>query len=101
MIRIDCTLLGFEACWVDFRDDKWTFGDRRRITEAATDIEALPLILKYVVNWALVDFNGAAVAFDPGNPMGVLDGLDEALVQWLYQAWWLARGKRNAVPKLS
>jgi hypothetical protein len=61
MPRITCELPGHDKVWVEFRQDKWTFGDRRTVLEAASDTEWLGVVLPYVTGWNVTDVDGASV----------------------------------------
>lgn len=94
MPRITCELPGHEV-WVEFRQDKWRFGDRRAVREAASDAEWLGVVLPYVTAWSLTDVDGA-----PAQPtVAAMDEVDDDLVCWLLSAWWQARSERSALPK--
>ena len=89
--------------FVSFRDEKWTFGDRRRVLEAVTDWDALEIILGYVVEWNLQDVDGSPVAPKDHEgravPVMALAGLDDDVARWLVRAWFQAKAQRSEVPK--
>ena len=94
MPRITCELPGHDA-WVEFRQDKWIFGDRRAVLEATSDGEWLGVVLPYVTAWNVKDVDGAPV--DP--TISALDRVEDDLVAWLLSAWFKARSERSALPK--
>ena len=85
--------------WCEFRDEKWRFGDRIAILEAGSDVRALDLILPFVTAWNLTDVSGDAVPFDGGAKS--LMSVDDEVATWLIGAWFEARAKRVAIPKVS
>jgi hypothetical protein len=93
-IRITCDVPGHDV-WVEFRPDKWTFGDRRAVLEAASDVEWLGIILPYVTGWSLKDVDGAPVE----ATVSAMDRVEDDLVAWLLMAWLKARSERSALPK--
>ena len=95
MPRITCDLPGFDKVWVEFRQDKWTFGDRRAILEAASDPEWLGIVLPYVTVWNVTDVDGASV--EP--QVSSIERVDDDVVAWLLGAWFKARSERSALPK--
>jgi hypothetical protein len=95
MPKIACDLPGHSGFWVEFRQDKWTFGDRRAVLEATSDAEWVGVILPYVVSWNLEDVDGAPV--EP--TLSAMDRVEDDVVAWLLQAWFKARAERSALPK--
>jgi hypothetical protein len=98
-IRVDCDLEGHKDLWVEFREDRWTFGDRRKVSESFSDSLALTIILGYVEAWHLLDVNGKEVEFV--KELEGLDDMDDRVVVWIVRAWFQARNKRAEVPKVS
>ena len=94
-IRIDSG----KGNWIEFRDSKWTFGTRMAILGAPSDLEALDLVLGFVVGWNVTDIDGAASPFDKGA--SALLNVDDEVVRWIIRAWFEAREERNRVPKVS
>lgn len=88
-----------DGLWCSFRPSKWTFGARMGILGAASDLEALDLILPFVVSWNLTDVDGVAVPFDKGSK--ALLNLDDGTARWLVRSWFEARELAVAVPKVS
>ena len=81
------------ARFVEFRDSKWTFGDRRAILAAPDDVAALETVLPYVVSWSL-----------PVPVTQSVDGLNEAEdddVVFVIRSWFRAREQRSGLPKAS
>ena len=95
MPRITCELPGHTGVWVEFRQDKWTFGDRRTVLEAASDTEWLGVVLPYVTSWNVTDVDGALVE----QTVSAMDKVEDDLVAWLLSAWFKARSERSALPK--
>ena len=91
-IRIESTA----GQWVEFRDTKWTFGDRVEILES-TDWNALAKILTYVVAWNVKDTDDQDVPL-PAKAEA-MRGVDDRTVVWLIRAWFEARNKRGELPK--
>ena len=98
-IRIKCTLEGFEKNWIDFRSDRWPFGDRRAMIAGATDIESLEIILSYVETWSIYSVDEKKITFDAEKKVDNLDTIDELLVNWIIAAWFEARSEREQLPK--
>lgn len=94
-IRITCDLPGHETIWAEFRQDKWTFGDRRAVNESVTDPEWLGVVLPYVTAWNFVDVDGAPV--EPN--VSAMDRVEDDLVSWILAAWLKARSERSSLPK--
>ena len=95
MPKITCDLPGHSGLWVEFRQDKWTFGDRRAVLEATSDVDWLGVVLPYVTSWNLVDVDGAPVE----ATLSAMDRVEDDVVAWLLTGWFRARGERSALPK--
>jgi len=99
-IRIDCDVEGYEKCWIEFRDDRWPFGDRRKAIDATEDMVVLGIIVPYIENWNLTDFEGKKLAFDKEKGLDNLDRLEDGtILGWIMGSWFRARTMRNEVPK--
>ena len=98
-VRIECEVEGFEKNWVEFRGDRWPFGDRRAMMDGQTDLESLKVILGYIEGWNMLNVKDKKVVFDPEGGVDLLDTMDEILVNWLIGAWFEARAKREELPK--
>ena len=91
-IRITCDKKGYEDCWVEFRSDRWTFKDRRTLTETTSDEEVFNIVLSYITDWHLLDVDHELIPFDPSGGLSLLDNLDDTVMTtWLITAWWEAR----------
>ena len=94
-----------DGTWVEFRDDRWTFGDRRLVLEATTDWDALDIIVAYVMSWNVKDVDGASVRPRDGDNRPVtsaaLANLDDDVARWLVRAWFQAKAERTDLPKVS
>lgn len=108
-LRIECPHDGYENVWVEFRDDRWPFKDRRAVLGSVSDADTLRVVLGYVTNWHLVDVDGKPVKFelpepteevpDP-DPVDLLDNVDDtAIIGWLIGAWFEARVLRSFTSK--
>jgi len=98
-IRIKCDIEGFERNWIDFRDNNWPFGDRRKMLLGATDLDALETILGYVEAWCIYGVDEKKVTFKAEDKVDNLDKVDELLVNWVITAWFEARAEREVLPK--
>ena len=97
-IRINCTVPGYDGCWIDYRDEPWPFKDRRTILGITSDIATLEVMLSYMTGWSLKDVAGQSVPFAP--KLESLDNLDDTrLIPWIITSWFQARAERSALPK--
>lgn len=91
-----------EKFWIEYREERWTFGDRRKITSSFDDTFVLEKILEYVDAWSLFDVDGNAIALDKEKGIELFDEVDDGLVlPWIIQSWFDARRKRNEPEKNS
>jgi len=100
-IRIECDLEAFEKkkVWIDFRDDRWPFKDRRQVTSLADD-ESLLVVASYIEDWSMVDVDGKAVPFDSEKGLDNFLMLDDReMIPWVFSAWFQARRTRVEVSK--
>lgn len=95
MPKIECHLPGHDGLWIEFRNEKWTFGDRRAILEASDDPAWLGIVLAYVTSWNLTDVDGAPVEARVGS----MERVEDDVVAWILSAWFAARSERSALPK--
>jgi hypothetical protein len=104
-IKISCSEMDqFEYLgdlWVDFREDRWTFGDRRKVVGAFNDAVAMDIILGYVEKWNVKDINGEAVELGDERGIEILDNVEDDVVVWLISAWFSARSRRIAPKKVN
>jgi len=99
-IRIECP--HSEGVYIEFKDTGWTFGARRKITEATSDVVVLEQILKFIVDWHLLDVNGKEIKFESEKGIELLDEVDDrTIIPWIIQAWFEARSERTELPKNS
>jgi len=99
-IRIECP--HSEGVYIEFKETGWTFGARRKITEATSDVLVLQEILKFVDGWNLLDVDGKAIKFDIEKGIELFDNVDDRLmIPWIIQAWFEARSERTELPKNS
>jgi len=98
-IRVKCDIEGAEKCWIEYRDNPWRFGDRRRIIEASSDSESLGVILEYAENWHLIDVDGNKIPYDPDADISIFDNIDDGpMLSWIIGSWFEARSRRSEVP---
>ena len=91
-----------EGMFIEFKDTGWTFGARRRITEATSDVVVLDEILQFIENWHIEDINGKPIKFDLKKGIELLDEVDDRVtIPWIIQAWFDARSQRTELPKNS
>ncbi len=101
-MRIDCSVDGYKKAWIDFREDRWRFKDRREILESTSDLKTLEIILGYIEDWSMKDVNGNQVPFDKDAGVDLLDDLDDSkMIPWIIGAWFEAKVERTYVPKKS
>jgi hypothetical protein len=118
-IRIDCDRPDYKGAWIEFRDDRWRYGDRNKILNSVSDQDTLEIILGYVTAWNLTDVDGKKVKFEPtvtvtgtvgeGDDekgfertepnLGLFDDLDEQFISWIIGAWFEAKNSRMEIPK--
>ena len=99
-IRIECP--HSEGVYIEFKETGWTFGARRKITEATSDVLVLQEILKFVDGWNLLDVDGKAIKFDIEKGIELFDNVDDRqMIPWIIQAWFEARSERTELPKNS
>lgn len=98
-IRIPCEVAGYEDFWIEFRDEPWPFGDRRKILASTNDEKVLELILPYAEAWNLKDVEGRPLPFS--RDILALDSVDDLrIIPWFVAAWFRARAERSALPKV-
>ena len=101
-IRIDCDVDGYEKCWVEFRDEHWPFGDRRKAVNCQDDTEILEIVVGYIDGWSLTDFEGKKLPFDKEKGLENFDRLEDGtIIGWIMGAWFQARTQKKEVPKNS
>lgn len=116
-IRIESDRPGLQGAWIDFRDDKWRFGDRNKILNSSSDLDTLTIVLDYIVAWDLKDVDGKKIKFEPtvtetvgeGDDaeeitrpnLELFDNMDELVASWVINAWFEAKNSRMEVPKES
>lgn len=101
-IRVDCPHSEWDGVYLEFKETGWTFGARRKITEATSDVVVLKEILKFVTGWHMLDVNKKEVKFEPDKDIELLDELDDRMIiPWIISAWFEARSQRTELPKNS
>lgn len=85
-----CPLPGFTDAWVKFKTSGYPFGLRKR-WDAATVMEQIEIVLRYVADWNLCDLDGKLVELpaDGTRPLELADNLEDALLMWLYREFTL------------
>lgn len=103
-IKISCSEMEqFENLgdvWVEFREDRWTFGDRRKISESFSDSVTMGIILGYVDAWNVKDINGKDIELGKERGIEVLDNVEDDIVVWLVSAWFAARARKTLSKKV-
>jgi len=101
-IRIECPHSDWKGVYIEFKSSGWTFGARRKITEATSDVVVLELILEFIESWHMLDVGGKEVKFELEKGIELLDDLDDrVIVPWIIGAWFEARNERTDLPKNS
>ena len=101
-IRVECPHSEWDGVFIEFKSSGWTFGARRKITEATSDVVVLEEILKFIDNWNMLDVAGKEVKFELDKGIELLDDLDDrVIVPWIIGAWFEARSQRTELPKNS
>jgi len=99
-VRIECENKSFKdkKIWIDFQDERWPFGDKRKVIGSFDDAAALVIILGYIENWNMIDVDGDKVPFDVEKGIELFDNLDSReIIPWIVGAWFEARNKRTEV----
>jgi hypothetical protein len=101
-IRIECPHEEWKEVWIDYRDDKWPFGDRHRMAQVTSDINALEIVLEYIDDWNMIDVDRKAVKLDKGKGTELFFNLDDShIITWIISSWYEARVRRGEVSKNS
>ena len=91
-----CTLPEYPGVWAKFRLTGYPYAMRRELREAQseTDYDAtLTIILRYVVEWNLLDVHGNIIPLPPQRDFTLLAEADEGLVVWLIRQFYRYRGE--------
>lgn len=101
-IRIECPHEEWKEVWIDYRDKRWPFGDRHKVTSATNDVAALEIILGYIEAWNMIDVDGKSVELDKEKGVELFYNLDDGgIIVWIISSWYEARVRRGEVSKNS
>lgn len=85
-----CTVPGYESCWVRFKTSGYPHKLRREYDDAKTATAIWAIVTRYVAEWQLTDLTGQPVPFAP--ELDAVDNVEDAVVSWLIRAFtdfWL------------
>ena len=75
--------------WVRFKTTGYPFRMRREWDAAKTDEATLAIVLPRVVEWNIKDADGKAVPVDLSRGAALLDNVEEPIVVWLIQRFFI------------
>jgi hypothetical protein len=101
-IRIECPHEEWKEVWIDYRDKRWPFGDRHKMTNVTSDVDGLEIVLGYIEAWNMIDVDGESVELDKEKGMELFFNLDDShIITWIISSWYEARVRRGEVSKNS